>query len=202
MRDKVLIIMISIMLCVSVTSCSVDPGSLATSSNNAAEETEGGFFSRLKEKHEERKAEKEAENLVIDVDTIDFDLIREQLDDKVSNDDIYKDIVGYTFEITEPAKDSESDKPVLHINITVKDHYAGYTEMYIMAGKMFMYINDLAHEQNPDLLLSSEDSFGTLYNSIDGSAHVSDNVFRTYRTYIDTYISEPHDEELLKEMNR
>ena len=36
------------------------------------------------------------------------------------------------------------------------------SDLYVIAGKFFMYINDLAAQQNPDIALSSEESVGGL----------------------------------------
>lgn len=139
----------------------------------------------------------------VDLSTIDFELIKEQLPEyaKEKDDEALKSLTSAGFMIEEDFEGS--GEPILFVAATTSDTDCEEKDLYIIAGTLFKYINDLAAEQNPDIALSSDDSFGGLYKSIKCGARVATDSEAMYGLAINVDLFSPEDEKnLISIMNQ
>lgn len=211
MRNRLLAIIMIIMMSFAMTACSSSSDESSDSETSTDKETESvaegaeteteteqeskdGILGGLKKKFNELTAEEEP----IDISTIDFELIREQLSEIVykGDDELFEPVIGFGFEDPSTKYESKENKPVLFLFVTSDTLHTNTDKMYAAACKLLMLINDLAHEQNPDVELSSYESFGGLYNAIDAWAYSSDNQKgAAYKVSVNFRVENPTDEE-------
>ena len=166
MKNRLLIIILSITLCLTFTACS---------GSSQSDET-------------------------VDLSTIDFELIKEQLPDyvKEKDDEALKSVTSAGFKIEENFEGS--GEPLLFVAATTSDKDCTQQDLYVIAGKFFMYINDLAAQQNPDIALSSEESVGGLYKSIKCAARIATDGEALYGLAVNVDLFNSEDEKNLIEI--
>ena len=93
-----------------------------------------------------------------------------------------------------------SGEPLLFVAATTSDKDCTQQDLYVIAGKFFMYINDLAAQQNPDIALSSEESVGGLYKSIKCAARIATDGEALYGLAVNVDLFSSEDEKNLIEI--